>query len=158
MSQKNDDPIKPQPIRILDVFIIGPVMLAGGRALYARRPLLGGALMAFGVGTIAYNARNWFAIEAAKKREGYDGGIAQGGNGGIVPPVDGGPGGGTPWADTQALKAALAAPTKAFAHLGTVKAPNVVEVVEVAEGTEADPYVKKGAMLGPVKGEAGYYY
>lgn len=50
---------KTQAIRLADVFIIGPVMIAGALALPAAYPLLRLSLGAFGVATIVYNARNY---------------------------------------------------------------------------------------------------
>jgi len=54
--------VKAQGVRVLDVVVIGPVMIAGGWALAGRRPVLGPLLVAMGFGTIVYNARNWVAV------------------------------------------------------------------------------------------------
>lgn len=52
--------MKPQAVRLADVFIIGPVMIAGAVVVSRTgRRGLGAALGALGVATIAYNARNY---------------------------------------------------------------------------------------------------
>ena len=64
--------MKAQGVRALDVFVIGPAMIAGGSTIYkhayedgARRAL--GALLIFaGVGTVIYNGNNWLKGEAAR--------------------------------------------------------------------------------------------
>ncbi len=56
--------IKAQSIRLLDVFAIGPLMIAGGYALDARGSQLAGvALAAAGIATIAYNGRNYLRVQ-----------------------------------------------------------------------------------------------
>ena len=56
--------VKSQPIRILDVVLIGPLMATGGVALWrGERRLLGGLLVFFGVTTMAYNARNYVRVQ-----------------------------------------------------------------------------------------------
>ena len=61
--------VKSQPVRVADVFIVGPVMVAGGALLYQKgAPLLGGLLGIFGVATMAYNARN-YALVARRERD-----------------------------------------------------------------------------------------
>lgn len=53
---------KPQAIRLLDVFLIGPVMVAGAWTIYQAvrdRDWLAGLLGFFGVATVIYNARNF---------------------------------------------------------------------------------------------------
>ena len=54
---------KAQWIRVADVFVIGPLMVAGGFALGRRSPVLGLVLTLFGVGTSFYNAHNWYVVE-----------------------------------------------------------------------------------------------
>lgn len=56
--------MKAQPVRLLDVFVVGPVMMAGGRRL-SQQPdsaRLGELLWLFGLLTIAYNGRNYFRV------------------------------------------------------------------------------------------------
>ena len=61
--------IKAQPIRVLDVVAIGPVMIAGGIILGRKgNPILGGVLGLFGATTIAYNARNYVIIERRRRK------------------------------------------------------------------------------------------
>ena len=65
--------MKAQGVRALDVFVIGPAMIAGGSTIYkhayedgARRAL--GALLIFaGIGTVIYNGNNWLKGEAARE-------------------------------------------------------------------------------------------
>ena len=62
---------KTQTVRLLDVFLIGPLMIWGGLAVADRNEirtcgLAGGALVLLGFSTIAYNARNWTAVEEAR--------------------------------------------------------------------------------------------
>jgi len=50
--------MKGQAVRLLDVFVIGPVMVAGGVRLKHAQPI-GGALVLFGLLTVIYNGRNY---------------------------------------------------------------------------------------------------
>jgi len=51
--------VKSQPVRLLDVFVIGPLMIWGGIALNDRgRQYVGPVLALLGLSTIIYNARN----------------------------------------------------------------------------------------------------
>lgn len=54
------DDVKAQPVRVLDVVLIGPLMIWGG--VRAGGPL-GALLGMFGVGTIAYNAINYLEVQ-----------------------------------------------------------------------------------------------
>jgi hypothetical protein len=55
-----DPEVKSQPVRLLDVFVIGPLMIWGGYALDDRGEHYGAAaLVLFGLSTIVYNARNY---------------------------------------------------------------------------------------------------
>lgn len=61
--------VKAQPVRLLDVFVIGPLMVWGGYALDARGRHVGGVVLAlFGLTTIAYNARNYEIIRRRRER------------------------------------------------------------------------------------------
>ena len=60
------DDIKSQPVRVLDVVLIGPMMIAGGRAWSKTRPWSGLVLSLLGVATIVYNAKNYLKIERAR--------------------------------------------------------------------------------------------
>jgi hypothetical protein len=55
-----DPEVKSQPVRLLDVFVIGPLMIWGGVALNdSGRPYAGPILALWGLSTIIYNARNY---------------------------------------------------------------------------------------------------
>lgn len=60
---------KTQLIRVFDVILIGPLMVMGGRDLGRSLPIAGGLLEFFGISTIVYNARNWYRIDRAMRRE-----------------------------------------------------------------------------------------
>ena len=54
---------KTQWVRVADVFLIGPLMMAGGVALGRRgSPLWGTLLALFGASTVLYNGRNWLRV------------------------------------------------------------------------------------------------
>lgn len=58
-----DPEVKSQPVRLLDVFVIGPMMIWGGYALHATgRPVAGPVLAFWGLSTIVYNARNYETV------------------------------------------------------------------------------------------------
>jgi len=63
--------MKTQDVRALDVWVIGPAMIAGGSVVYkhafdnGERRALGAFLIAAGIGTIIYNGSNWLKGEAA---------------------------------------------------------------------------------------------
>ena len=63
------DPIKPQGIRILDVWIIGPLMLYASTLLPKEKDLTRFALRSFGLVTIVYNARNYMVIKDRQNRK-----------------------------------------------------------------------------------------
>ncbi len=64
--------MKGQSVRVLDVFAIGPAMIAGGSVVYKHaygdggRRALGAFLIFAGVGTMIYNGNNWLKGEAAR--------------------------------------------------------------------------------------------
>lgn len=49
-----------QPVRILDILVIGPLMLWGGLKLREENPTAGSILALFGLTTIGYNAANYY--------------------------------------------------------------------------------------------------
>jgi hypothetical protein len=59
MTTQSD--IKAQPVRIMDVFVLGPAMVLSTG--YISDPVLRAVMMVGGIGTIAYNASNYFAIK-----------------------------------------------------------------------------------------------
>ena len=59
--------MKAQEVRALDVFVIGPAIIAGGSIISKHAPErrgLGFILIAIGVGTVLYNGHNWLKREA----------------------------------------------------------------------------------------------
>ena len=64
--------MKGQTVRVLDVVLVGPAMVAGGSLVYAQaldgqRRALGGFLIFAGIATVLYNGNNWFKGEAARE-------------------------------------------------------------------------------------------
>jgi hypothetical protein len=57
--------MKPNIIRIADVWFLGPAMVLSGLAL-RRRPTLSVVMIAGGVLTVVYNARNYYVAKLAK--------------------------------------------------------------------------------------------
>jgi hypothetical protein len=57
--------MKPNIIRIADVWLLGPAMVAAGYSL-RRRPTLSTVMIAGGVLTMVYNARGYYLAELAK--------------------------------------------------------------------------------------------
>ena len=55
--------MKPQIVRLADVFVIGPIMIVSAHELHAKRPALAMMLGAFGAATVLYNLRNYLTIE-----------------------------------------------------------------------------------------------
>lgn len=56
-------PPKTQTVRLLDVFVIGPVMLWAGAQRGKLSDPMKFALIAIGIGTIVFNGANWLAID-----------------------------------------------------------------------------------------------
>lgn len=52
--------VKAQPIRLLDVFVFGPIMIASAK--YVKHDMLKAALLVTGVGTILYNGANYLEV------------------------------------------------------------------------------------------------
>jgi len=58
-----DDTVKPQWVRLADVFFIGPLMTTGGVMLARREhPILGTLLGVLGVTTVLYNGYNYLRV------------------------------------------------------------------------------------------------
>lgn len=65
----NLDTGKSQWIRLLDVVLIGPLMIAGGIALTEQKSSLGGIVLgALGIATIAYSGRNWYLVRQLQQQ------------------------------------------------------------------------------------------
>lgn len=56
--------LKSQTIRLLDVFLIGPLMIYGGWKL--RKEVPGSTLALFGVATIIYNGINYLRYQESQ--------------------------------------------------------------------------------------------
>lgn len=64
-----DPEVKSQPVRLLDVFLIGPLMIWGGYALDAQgHRYAGPALALLGFTTIIYNGYNHEIVRARSER------------------------------------------------------------------------------------------
>ena len=59
--------MKAQPVRLADVFIIGPLMVWGGLSLAKKHPRRGGALALMGVGTVLYNGNNYLKLRSGNR-------------------------------------------------------------------------------------------
>ena len=64
--------MKAQGVRALDVFVIGPAMIAGGSLIYkhaldGERRALGAFLIFTGIATVIYNGNNWLKGEAGRE-------------------------------------------------------------------------------------------
>ena len=57
--------MKPNIIRLADVWLLGPAMVGAAVAL-RRRPTLSLVMMAGGVLTVVYNARNYYVAKLEK--------------------------------------------------------------------------------------------
>ncbi len=53
--------VKAQPVRAMDVLILGPAMLLS--TAYIKNPVLRAIIAVGGVGTIAYNAANYAKVK-----------------------------------------------------------------------------------------------
>lgn len=51
--------MKPQLVRLADVFFIGPLMMYGGYELSKKHKNLGNTLVGLGIATILYNGYNY---------------------------------------------------------------------------------------------------
>lgn len=60
--------MKAQSVRLLDVFVIGPIMVAAGMQK-AQPQWMQLSLIAIGLGTIAYNGRNYLLIKQQAANE-----------------------------------------------------------------------------------------
>lgn len=56
--------VKTQAIRLLDVFLIGPLMVYGG---VQTKGVLGYTLAAFGVATVVFNGVNYLMVERTRR-------------------------------------------------------------------------------------------
>lgn len=57
--------MKTQSIRLIDVFLIGPLLIAAGLS-EKQEPILNKSLIAIGILTILYNAKNYLSYEKEK--------------------------------------------------------------------------------------------
>lgn len=56
---------KPQTVRLIDVFLLGPACLAVAYGLPMKSPRARAFWAVAGIGTIYYNARNYLAVQQA---------------------------------------------------------------------------------------------
>lgn len=61
------DDVKAQPVRLLDVFVFGPLMVYAGTKV--RRRWLKWSMIGLGAGTSLYNLRNYQTV-ARRQRQG----------------------------------------------------------------------------------------
>ncbi len=59
--------MKAQPIRVIDVVLLGPLMIWGGMQATKKNPLLGAALAVGGLSTITYNAGNYLRLKNERR-------------------------------------------------------------------------------------------
>lgn len=59
--------MKAQGIRLLDVFVVGPVMMYAGLQNKKLDPWMRYSLIAIGVSTVFYNGRNYLILEKQKR-------------------------------------------------------------------------------------------
>lgn len=63
--------VKSQTIRLLDIFVIGPLMVVGGVMLSrSKRKLVGVPLVFFGVTTFGYNLLNYWKVRKLEAANG----------------------------------------------------------------------------------------
>jgi hypothetical protein len=55
--------MKPQHVRLADVFIFGPLIVWGGWKLQDEYPLAGRTLVLTGIGTVIYNGLNYMQVQ-----------------------------------------------------------------------------------------------
>lgn len=65
----NEEIIKPQWVRLIDVFILGPFIMYAGVSSKDLHPVLKGALVMAGGGTIIYNGHNFLKIRKMKRAQ-----------------------------------------------------------------------------------------
>lgn len=53
---------KTQSVRVMDVFVFGPIIIYGGYKLIRKEPALGALLLAIGAGTVVYNGKNFLKV------------------------------------------------------------------------------------------------
>lgn len=58
--------MKAQWVRLVDVILVGPVMVAAARRLRPTSPGLAGVLEVLGYLTVAYNGANYLRLEARR--------------------------------------------------------------------------------------------
>lgn len=64
-----EDLMKPQNVRLADVFVYGPFSIWFGVKAKEMPTWARVAMMAYGAGTIAYNGRNYLEIEEKKRKQ-----------------------------------------------------------------------------------------
>jgi|GEM_PF-5438557 len=73
MNLSGEPVVKPQIVRLMDIFLIGPLMIAGGILLVTgKHRYIGSTLASTGLTTIIYNAINYRRVKeltAAQEKE-----------------------------------------------------------------------------------------
>tara|TARA_Y100001938_G_scaffold149282_1_gene235590 strand:+ start:1444 stop:1656 length:213 start_codon:yes stop_codon:yes gene_type:complete len=59
--------LKTQRIRLIDVFVLGPLMIHAGTLIPKKHKSVRFSLMMFGATTIVYNGMNWHIINKSLK-------------------------------------------------------------------------------------------
>jgi len=67
MKEAEDRDVKAQPVRLLDVFVLGPLMLYGAHLVPKRHRLVRAGLAVTGIGTIVCNAANYAEVERRRR-------------------------------------------------------------------------------------------
>ncbi len=68
-KQKRRWPLKSQTVRLLDVFVFGPVMLGAAAKVPDEHKVLKAGTAAIGIGTILYNGVNYLEYEEQSTRK-----------------------------------------------------------------------------------------
>jgi hypothetical protein len=62
--------MKAQSVRLLDVFLIGPLMFWAGRKVTPEHPVAGPLLAFMGAGTVVYNGYNYLQVQSGNRLTG----------------------------------------------------------------------------------------
>ena len=68
MGDRLQREVKSQPVSLLDVFVLGPLMIYGAHLVPKKHKVVRAGLAITGIGTIVYNAANYNEIERRRRR------------------------------------------------------------------------------------------